>query len=188
LAIPVKKSLEHPKASWLKRLEYQLQLEHYKRQGYPIIYMDESGFEKEVIRAFGYSPQGLPCIDKYNWQQKRKTNVIGALYQKTLFAIDYFKTNVNWKTVYNWFKHTLIPKLNRKCVIVMDNASFHKPRRIRKLLNRHGHRVLWLPPYSPDLNPIEKKWAEVKKLRQGWLEHDLNRLFNNLCCYSFKVD
>ncbi|WP_201585656.1 transposase [Psychrobacter sp. HII-4] len=67
-------------------------------------------------------------------------------------------------------------------------VSFHKPRRIRKLLNRHGHRVLWLPPYSPDLNPIEKKWAEVKKLSQGWLEHDLNRLFNNLCCYSFKAD
>lgn len=188
MAIPVKKSLQHPKASWLKRLEYQLKLECYKRQGYPIIYMDESGFEKEVLRAFGYTLQGLPCIDKYHWQQKSKTNVIGALYQKTLFAIDYFKTNVNWKTVYHWFKDTLIPKLNRKCVIVMDNASFHKPRLIRKLLNRHGHRVLWLPPYSPDLNPIEKKWAEVKKLRQGWLEHDLNRLFNNLCCYSFKVD
>lgn len=123
MAIPVKKSLEHPKASWLKRLEYQLKLEHYKRQGYPIIYMDESGFEKEVLRAFGYTLQGLPCIDKYNWQQKHKTNVIGALYQKTLFAIDYFKTNVNWKTVYHWFKDTLIPKLNRKCVIVMDERG-----------------------------------------------------------------
>ncbi|MDN3454647.1 transposase, partial [Psychrobacter sp. APC 3350] len=41
--------------------------------------------------------------------------------------------------------------------------------------------MLWLPPYSPDLNPIEKKWAEVKKLRQGWLEHDLTRLFSNVC-------
>ena len=90
-------------------MEYQLKLERYKRQGYPIIYMDESGFEKEVLRAFGYSPQGLPCIDKYNWQQKNKINVIGALYLKTLFALDSFQHNVNWKVVYNWFKETLIP-------------------------------------------------------------------------------
>ena len=67
-------------------------------------------------------------------------------------------------------------------------TRFHKKKRIKKLLNRHGHRILWLPPYSLDLNPIEHKWAEVKKLRQGWLEHDLQRLFNNLCCYSFKVE
>lgn len=169
-------------------MEYQLKLKHYQRRGYPIIYMDESGFEQEVLRAFGYALIGKPCIDKYNWQQKNKTNVIGALHNKTLFAVDSFNHNVNWETVYSWFKEILIPKLNRKCVVVMDNARFHKNKRIKKLLNRHGHRILWLPPYSPDLNPIEHKWAEVKKLRQGWLEHDLQRLFNNLCCDSFKVE
>lgn len=47
---------------------------------------------------------------------------------------------------------------------------FHKNKRIQKLLNGHGHRILWLPPYSPDLNPIEKKWAQAKFLRQGWIE------------------
>ncbi|WP_409520829.1 transposase [Psychrobacter sp.] len=46
-----------------------------------------------------------------------------------------------------------MPNLKTKCVIVMDNARFHKSKRIQKLLNRHGHRILWLPPYSPDLNP-----------------------------------
>lgn len=50
----------------------------------------------------------------------------------------------------------------------MDNAIFHK--RVQKLLNRHGHRLLFLPPYSLDLNPIEKKWAQVNFLRQGWMD------------------
>ena len=50
-----KKSLTHPRSSWLKRLEYQLKLKYYQRQGYLIIYMDESGFEREVIRAFSYT-------------------------------------------------------------------------------------------------------------------------------------
>ena len=59
----------------------------------------------------------------------------------------------------------------------MDNAAFHKNKCIQKLLNRYGHRILWLPPYSSDLNPIEKNWAQVKCLRQGWMENDLSKLF-----------
>ena len=146
---------------------YQRKLEYFKDAGYPIVYMDESGFANETLRPFAYAPIGTPCIDSYNWQAKQRTNVIGALFEKTLFAIDYFKYNINTKLFYNWCKNTLIPSLKTKCVIVMDNASFHKNKRIQKLLNRHGHRILWLPPYSPDLNPIEQKWAQVKFLRQG---------------------
>lgn len=46
------------------------------------MYMDESGFEAETIRPYGYAPIGKPCIDRYNWQAKKRTNVIGALYEK----------------------------------------------------------------------------------------------------------
>ena len=60
----------------------------------------------------------------------------------------------------------------------MDNATFHK--RVQKLLNRNGHRLLFLQPYSPDLNTIEKKWAQVKFLRQGWMENDLSKLFYDI--------
>lgn len=56
--------------------------------------------------------------------------------------------------------------------------SFHK--RVQRLLNRHGHRILWLPPYSPDLNTIEKKWAQAHFLRQGWMENDLFKLFYDI--------
>ncbi len=143
--------------------------------------MDESGFEHETIRSHGYALIGKPCIDSYNWQGKKRTNVIGALYEKMLFALDYFETNINSIVFYHWCKHKLIPSLKTKCVIVMDNARFHKSKRIQKLLNRHGHRILWLPPYSPDLNPIEKKWAQVKFLRQGWMQNDLSKLFYDIC-------
>lgn len=115
--------------------------------------MDESGFESETIRSHGYAPIGTPCIDSYNWQGKKRTNVISALYDKMLFALDYFKHNINSNIFYDWCKFTLIPSLKTKCVIVMNNARFHKSKRIQKLLNMHGHRILWLPPYSPDLNP-----------------------------------
>ena len=155
-------------------------------QGYPIVYMDESGFEAETIRPYGYAPIGKPCIDRYNWQAKKRTNVIGALYEKMLFALDYFEQNINGNIFYDWCKNTLIPCLKTKCVIVMDNASFHK--RVQRLLNRHGHRLLFLPPYSPELNPIEKKWAQAKFIRQGWMENNLPKLFYDMGCSSFIVD
>ena len=155
-------------------------------QGLAIVYMDESGFEAETIRSHGYAPIGKPCIDSYNWQAKKRTNVIGALYEKMLFALDYFEKNINGDVFYDWCKYTLIPNLKTKCVIVMDNASFHK--RVKRLLNRHGHRLLFLPPYSPNLNPIEKKWAQAKFLRQGWMENNLPKLFHNMGCTSFILD
>lgn len=72
------------------------------------------------------------------------------------FALDYFEQNINGHIFYDWCKHALLPSLKTKCVIVMDNASFHK--RVQRSLNRHGHRILRLLPYIPDLNPIEKKY------------------------------
>ncbi len=147
--------------------------------------MDESGFERETIRSHGYAPIGKPCIDRYNWQASRRTNVIGALYEKMLFALEYVETNINSNIFYDWCKFSLIPSLKTKSVIVMDNARFHKSKRIQKLLNRHGHRILWLPPYSPDLNPIEKKWAQAKFLRQGWMENNLPKLFHDMGCIDF---
>ena len=115
----------------MKRAIYQSKLNRFMQQGYPIVFMDESGFESETIRPYGYAPIGTPCIDSYNWQAKKRTNVIGALYEKMLFALDYFEKNINGDIFYHWCKFMLIPSLKTKCVIVMDNARFHKNKRIQ---------------------------------------------------------
>ena len=81
-----------------------------------------------------------------------------------LFALDYFEQNINGNIFYNWCKFTLILSLKSKCMIIMDNIRFHENKRIQKLLNTQGHRSLWLPSYSPGLNPIKKKWAQFKFL------------------------
>ena len=75
----MKKTIVHPKACPIKRALYQRKLKAFKIEGYPIVYMDESGFEAETIRPYDYAPVGKPCIDRYNWQFKKRTNVLESL-------------------------------------------------------------------------------------------------------------
>lgn len=66
-----------------------------------------------------------------------------------------------------WLKQMLIPNLTAGKVLILDNASFHKSVESQKLVEAGGCRILFLPPYSPDLNPIEKYWANRKtKVRE----------------------
>ncbi|MGG2140346.1 transposase [Symbiopectobacterium sp. RP] len=90
---------------------------------------------------------------------------IGALLGTTLFAIGLFDININSDVFYSWVTQVLIPVLPKKRVIVMDNATFHKKHNIQQVIIDAGYMVEYLPTYSPDLNPIEHKWAQAKKER-----------------------
>jgi len=65
-----------------------------------------------------------------------------------------------------WVVGAPLPKLPPGCVLVMDNAAFHKRADIRRAIEEAGHNLESLPPYSPDTNPIEHKWARAKALRR----------------------
>jgi transposase len=69
-----------------------------------------------------------------------------------------------------WLKDFLIPQLKTGQVLIMDNATFHKSEESQRLIKNAGCRILFLPPYSPDLNPIEIFWANFKKMVRSNLE------------------
>ncbi len=94
-------------------------------------------------------------------------NVIGALVGKKLCNTIRTIGAVN-KDIFNiWLEKTLLPNLKKGMTIIMDNASFHKSSRTRELIEKAGCRLLFLPPYSPDLNPIENVWHVVKSVRNA---------------------
>ena len=68
----------HPKACEEKRKSFQNKMEHYEKEGKNIVYLDESGFEKDTLRHYGYAKIGTRCVDSFDWQAKGRTNVIGA--------------------------------------------------------------------------------------------------------------
>jgi transposase len=117
-------------------------------------------------RRSGYAPVGEPCIDKHNWHARGRINVIGALLVSCLLTVSLFTGAINANTFYAWVEQDLLPQLPPNSVVVMDNAAFHKRADIRLLLELAGHTLEYLPTYSPDLNPIERKWAQAKAIRK----------------------
>ena len=130
------------------------------------MYIDESGFSHDMPRTHGYSDKGQRCYGTHDWGAKGRTNAIGALIGAKLLTVSLFESTINSEVFTAWVQQDLIPKLPQRSVVVMDNASFHKQLEMQNTLAAAGHTLLYLPPYSPDLNPIEKKWAQVKSLRR----------------------
>ena len=66
-----------------------------------------------------------------------------------------------------WLRKFLCPSLESGSTLIMDNASFHSKKKVESIASSFGHRVIFLPPYSPELNPIERCWAVLKKMLKG---------------------
>lgn len=93
--------------------------------------------------------------------------------QQQVVAPHCYSENTNSELFENWFRKSLVKAIPKGSYIIMDNASFHRKTRLKNLARRHGMKILFLPPYSPDFNPIEKTWANLKrKLRDTIKEFD----------------
>ncbi len=149
-----------------KRFMFCEKIKTYQERGCPIVYIDESGFAHDMPRTHGYALRGNRCYGKHDWGAKGRTNVIGALLGGALLTVSMFESTINTDVYTAWVKQDLLPKLPSQSIIVMDNATFHKGSEMKDAIEEAGHTLLYLPPYSPDLNPIEKKWAQAKALRR----------------------
>ena len=172
---PIKKTLQHPKVATEKRSVFCEEIK--KHQDSPLVFIDESGFAHDMPRLHGYSVKGRRCFGTHDWGAKGRTNIIGALLFGVLLTVSLFQVNVNTEIFNTWVEQDLIPKLPTHSVVIMDNASFHKGAAMKQALEEAGHTLLYLPPYSPDLNPIEKKWAQAKAMRRR-LGGSIESLFN----------
>ena len=118
---------------------------------------------------------------KTDWTAKQRTNAIGALNKDKLLTAALFDGNITTDVFEEWRQHGLRPVLPNGAVVVMDNASFHKFERIQEAVEAAGCLLEYLPPYSPDLNPIEHKWAQAKALKKSCAARPMNFLSNHAC-------
>ena len=127
--------------------------------------MDESGFEPEAYRRHGYARRGLPVYGLRSGKRGKRTNLLAAQRDGQLIAPLLFEGSCNTDLFGHWVEHDLCPLLTGKSLVIMDNASFHKSLAIRTAIEATGATLLFVAPYSPDLNPIEKTFGAIKRKR-----------------------
>ena len=166
---------------YMKRKAFLRLRERYARRGKEFVYIDESGFEPEVTRRYGYAPKGCRVYGLISGHRRPRTSLIAARMDSGFEAPVLFEGNCNTAFFNAWLDKELCPLINENHVIIMDNVPFHKGLKTREIIHKTGAKILFLPPYSPDLNPIENDFGTLKKIRE-YDEH--NSLENIIALYK----
>jgi hypothetical protein len=129
-------------------------------QSYHLVYVDESGCDKRVgFRRTGWAPAGLTPVQVAQFHRDQRYQILPAYAQDGIVLSRVFRGTTD-SVVYEDFIEQLLQHCGRwpgpRSVIVMDNASFHHTDRLDQMCRDAGVKLVYLPPYSPDLNPIEE--------------------------------
>jgi len=127
------------------------------------VFIDECGIDTYLHREFGYALRGQKIHAKISGKKFKRTNIIAGICQGNWVAPMEYSGTTDSVLFEFWFENCLLRELGEGKTIVLDNATFHKKSVLPNLAKKYGCEVLFLPPYSPDLNLIEKKWAWIKK-------------------------
>ena len=124
--------------------------------------------DHRLYREYGRSPRGERIYQEVAGKRRERTSIIAASQRGKLVAPAVFQGCCNTEMVDAYLEQVLLPVLPPGSVIVLDNARFHQSPTTQKLVESAGCQLLFLPPYSPDLNPIEHLWAAFKtRLRKN---------------------
>ncbi len=125
--------------------------------------MDECGIDTYLYREYGYAPRGQQVFGRIRGRKFKRCGIVAAKMANKILAPFQYSGTMNSSLFEFWFTNQLLPSLDKGTVIVMDNASFHSKKRLLCAAQKAGCRLLFLPPYSPELNPIENFWAWLKR-------------------------
>ena len=129
-----------------------------------MIFIDETWAKTNMTRLRGRAPRGERLVDKTPHGHWKTTTLIAALGVTGMRCSTVVDGAVNGDVFEAFVAQVLVPELRSGDVVIMDNLSSHKRQRVREIIEEAGARLVFLPPYSPDLNPIEMIFAKVKQL------------------------
>lgn len=132
--------------------------------GHRLIFIDETWMKTNMTRLRGRARRGERLIDKTPHGHWKTTTLIAALGMSGIRCSTVVDGAVNGDIFESFVEHILIPELRPGDVVIMDNLSSHKRARTRNLIEAAGAEIEFLPPYSPDLNPIEMVFSKLKQL------------------------
>ena len=127
-----------------------------------LIFLDESGVNTNMSRRYARAKGGRRAVDAVPLNKGQSTTILSTMRLDGTTVPTVFPGAVNRDKFKAYLRDCLVPTLRQGDVVVMDNLPCHKVDGVSSLIEQAGASVLYLPPYSPDLNPIEMMWSKLK--------------------------
>ena len=129
-----------------------------------LVFVDETWVKTNMTRTRGWSPRGLPLLAKVPFGHWKTLTFLAGLRQDRIVAPLVLDGPINGAAFTAWVEQCLAPTLDPGDLVILDNLGSHKGKPARDAVRKAGARLFFLPPYSPDLNPIEMLFAKLKAL------------------------
>ena len=144
------------------------------------VFLDETSATTNMTRRYGWGPRSERLVDASPWGHWKTSTFVAGLRAEGLIAPFVIGGAMDGTAFRAYVRHVLVPELRKGDVVVMDNLPAHKVAGIREAIRAAGAGVLYLPPYSPDLNPIEQVFAKLKALLRKAGARTKDALWNTL--------
>ncbi len=143
-----------------------------------LVFVDETWAKTNMTRTHGYAPRGQRLIDDAPHGHWHTTTFVGAIRADGFIAPLVLDGAINGEWFLAYVERVLVPELRRGDVVVLDNLGSHTAAGVRRAVEGAGCRLLYLPPYSPDLNPIEAAFSKLKGLLRSAAERTVDGLWS----------
>lgn len=129
-----------------------------------LVFLDESGVNIDMTRRYGRAKGKARAVDKAPENTPCNTTVLSSVRLNGETAYTTYLGGTTGDIFVDYLENILIPTLEKGDIVIMDNMRSHHVKKVAEVLEKAGMKPLYLPPYSPDFNPIEKMWSKIKAI------------------------
>ena len=142
-----------------------------------LVFIDETGASTKMARAYGRSPRGERCVASIPYGHWKTTTFTAGLRLGGMVAPMVLDGPMDGNAFIAYVEQVLVPELDNGDIVIMDNLPAHKVSGVRQAIENAGANLLYLPPYSPDFNPIEMAFSKLKALLKKAAARTINDLW-----------
>lgn len=145
-----------------------------------LVFIDETGTSTKMARRYGRSKRGTRVIGRVPWGHWKTVTFVAGLRQDAVTAPFVIDCAMNGAIFVEYIRQCLVPTLKPGDIVIMDNLPAHKVDDVRETIEAAGAELRYLPPYSPDLNPIEQSFAKLKAHLRKARERTIPDLYDRI--------
>ena len=146
-----------------KRNEWLENIDSYDAD--TLVFLDESGVNIDMTRRYGRAVGKARAVDKTPESTPTNTTILSSVRLNGDTAYTTYSGGTTGDVFVDYLENILIPTLHKGDIVIMDNLRSHHVKAVAEVLAKAEVKLLYLPPYSPDFNPIEKMWSKIKSIR-----------------------